>query len=68
MSPVILLPDIERGPSWGEDFRAECEARFVARMLREQRSAYYDAVARRRGEAAARVLMRRAREILLAKR
>lgn len=65
MMPLTLLPSIERGPTWEEPFRAECEARFVAGLPREQRLAYYQGVARRRGEPAARELIARARALLL---
>lgn len=51
-----LLPDIERGPTWAEAYRAECEARLVASLPRAERRDYFERVAKRRGEPAAREL------------
>ena len=51
-----LLPDIERGHTWTEAWRAECEARLVASLPRAERRDYFERVAKRRGEPAAREL------------
>ena len=53
---VRLLPDIPRGPTWSEAWRCECEARLVAALPRSERRAYFERVAKRRGEAHAREL------------
>lgn len=43
-------------PTWSESYRAECEARMVARMSKAQRMDYYALVVKYRGEPAARAL------------
>ena len=53
---VRLLPDIERGHTWTEAWRAECEARLVASLPRSERRDYFERVAKRRGDPAARDL------------
>lgn len=59
-----LLPDIERGPTWSEKWRMECEARMVAAMPRYERRAYFERIANRRGEDSARALAAVYRRIL----
>lgn len=39
--------------TWSEAWRAECEARYVMRLPKQQRQEYYRAVAEKRGEKAA---------------
>ena len=51
-----LLPDIPRGSTWTEAWRQECEARLVASLPRSERREYFERVAKRRGEPAAREL------------
>ena len=51
-----LLPDITHGHTWSEAWRAECEARLVASLPRSERREYFERVAKRRGEPAAREL------------
>ena len=53
MKTQTLLPDIPRGETWTEAFRAECEARKVMRLPKPEREAIYRSVAQLRGQAAA---------------
>lgn len=53
---MALLPPLERGPTWSEEWRMECEARMVAAMPRYERRAYFERIANRRGEDSARAL------------
>ena len=63
----MLLPDIERGHSWSEDYRRECEARMVIRMSAERRMDYIDRIESRRGKAAADLLMKTIRSLPLSR-
>lgn len=47
-----LHPKIERGPTWGEEHRAACEARTVMQWEKPARSKYYELVQQKRGPAA----------------
>jgi len=53
---MALFPELERGPTWSEEWRAECEARMVASLPRWQRREYFERIANRRGEDSARAL------------
>jgi hypothetical protein len=61
--PVKLSPSIDRGHTWSEAWRAECEARMVASLPRSQRLDYYEHIAKRRGEDAARALSAAVRDV-----
>lgn len=48
--------------TWSEQYRAQCEARIVMRWEKDRRQAYYQKVAKTRGEAAARALIAAVRQ------
>lgn len=48
--------------TWSEQYRAQCEARVVMRWPKGKRQAYYQKVAKTRGEAAARALISAVRQ------
>jgi hypothetical protein len=50
-------PCEKAGCTWSEQYRAQCEARVVMRWEKDRRQAYYQKVAKTRGEAAARALI-----------
>ena len=54
----MLLPDIERGPTWTEHYKRICLLRWVAKMRKGQRQAFYQMWAKRHGVEAARQLSR----------
>ena len=48
--------------TWSEQYRAQCEARIVMRWEKDRRQAYYQKVAKTRGEAAACALIAAVRQ------
>lgn len=48
--------------TWSEQYRAQCEAKTVMRWPKEKRQAYYQKVAKTRGEAAAQALIAAVRQ------
>jgi len=60
-----LLPQIERGFTWSEEYRHQCEVRWLLRKRVESRSEalnYLSKVRDRRGEEAAKALERDVRD------
>lgn len=47
----------DRGPTWTEEWRKECEIRWVLTLSKPARVAFYAQVAKHRGEPTARALM-----------
>lgn len=48
----------ERGKTWTEAYRKQCEIRWILTLSKPQRAVFYARVAKARGEPAARVLVR----------
>lgn len=60
-----VLPNIERGFTWSEEYRHQCEVRTVIRWRREDRNKahdYLEAVKKKRGEKAGQELERDVRD------
>lgn len=58
MTELRLLPDIDRGYTWSEEWRSRCEARMISLWPRADRQAYYQSIATRRGDDAAKAMGR----------
>lgn len=52
-----LLPDIERGVTWSEEYRMHCEARMLIAWPRYRRQEYYERIQKRRGQGYASLLI-----------
>jgi hypothetical protein len=53
-----LLPDIERGETWSEDWKRICLVRSIARQPKPLRLRFYELWSRRHGKASAEQLAR----------
>jgi hypothetical protein len=53
-----LLPDIERGETWSEDWKRTCLLRWAARQPKPERQRFYEAWSRQHGRASAEQLAR----------
>lgn len=58
---TLLLPNIERGFTWSEDWKRTCLLRSLIRQPKDARQAFYQIWERRHGKASAAQLAREVR-------
>jgi hypothetical protein len=54
----VIEPNIERGPTWEENWRHSCEMRVIEAMSHERRKTFLAGVAQKRGDAALEKIIR----------